>query len=60
MTSPKMSLGLRSRSKVNWVQNKKKIIDKPTLSMSSPAFIKSIKFTDTIKDVFKIRVAYII
>ena len=48
-----MSLGLRNRSKVNWVQNNK-IIERTLLSMSSPVFITSIKFTDTIQDVLKI------
>ena len=53
-----MSLGLRIRSKVNWVQNNK-IIDKPLNSMSSSAFITSMKFTDTIQDVLKILAACI-
>ena len=53
MPSLEMPLGLRIRSKVNWVQNNK-IIDKLLLSMSSPAYITSIKFTDTIQDVLKI------
>ena len=51
-----MLLGLRIGSKVNWVRNNK-ILDKTHLSMSSPAFITSIKFTDTIQDVLKIPVA---
>ena len=58
MPSLEMSMGLRIRSKVNWVQNKK-IIDKSLLSMSSPAYMASIKFTDTIQDVLKIPVACI-
>ena len=58
MPSPEMSLGLRIRSKVNWVQNNK-IIDKTLLSMSSPAYITPIKLTDTIQDVLKIRIACI-
>ena len=53
-----MSLGLRIRSKVNWMQNNK-IIDKTLLSMSSPAFITPIELTDTIQNVFKILVACI-
>ena len=53
-----MSLGLRIRSKVNWVQNNK-ITDKSRLYMSYPAYITSIKFTDTIQDVLKILVACI-
>ena len=56
MPSLEMSLGLRIRSKVNWVQNNK-IIDKSLLSMSSPVYIASIKFTDTIQDVLEILVA---
>ena len=52
MQSLEMSLGLRIRSKVNWVQNNK-IKDKSLLSMSSPADITFIKFTDTIQDVLK-------
>ena len=58
MPSLEMSLGLRSRSKVNWVQNNE-IIDKSLLFMSSPAYITSNKFTDTIQDTLKILVAYI-
>ena len=58
MSSLEMPLGLRIRSKVNWVQNNK-IIDKSLLSMSSPAYITSIKFTDTIQDVLKILIACI-
>ena len=58
MPSLEMSLGLRIRSKVNWVQNNK-IIDKSLLSMSSSAYITSIKFTDTIQDVLKILFACI-
>ena len=58
MSSLEMPLGLRIRSKVNWVQNNK-IIDKSLPSMSSPAYITSIKFTDTIQDVLKILVACI-
>ena len=58
MPSLEMSLGLRIRSKVNWVQNNK-IIEKSPLSMSSLAYITSIKFTDTIQDVLKILVACI-
>ena len=58
MPSLEMSLGLRIRSKVNWVQNSK-IIDKTFLSISSPAYITSIRFTDTIQDVLKIPVACI-
>ena len=56
MPSLEMSLGLRIRSKVNLMQNNK-IIDKSLLSMSSPAYITSIKFTVTIMDVLKILVA---
>ena len=52
MPSLEMSLGLIIRSKVNWVQNNK-IKDKSLLSMSSPAYITFIKFTDTIQDVLK-------
>ena len=58
MPSLEMSLGLRIRSKVNWVQ-KNNIMNKSLLSMSSPAYITSIKFSDTIQDVLKIRVACI-
>ena len=58
MPSLEMSLGLRMRSKVNWVQNNK-IIDKSLLSMSSPVYITSIRFTETIKDVLNILVACI-
>ena len=58
MPSLEMSMGLRIRSKVNWVQNNK-IIDKSLLSMSYLAYITSIKFTDTIQDVLKILVACI-
>ena len=58
MFSLEMSLGLRIRSKANWVQNNK-IIDMSLLSMSSPTYITHIKFTDTIQDVLKIAVAYI-
>ena len=58
MTSLEMSLGLKIRSKVNWVQNYK-IIDKSLLSISSPAYKTSIKFTDAIQDVLKILVACI-
>ena len=50
MPSLKMSLGLRIRSKVNWVQNNN-IIDKRLLSMASPAYITFIKFADTIQDI---------
>ena len=50
MPSLEMSMGLRIRSKINWVQ-KNKIIDKSLLSMSSPADIASIKIADTIQDV---------
>ena len=50
MPSLEMSVGLRIRSKVNWVQNNK-IIDKSLLSISSFTCIASIKFTDTIQDV---------
>ena len=45
MPSLEMSLELRIRSKANWVQNNK-IIDKSLISMLSPAYITSIKFTD--------------
>ena len=38
MPSLEMSLQLRIRSKVNWVQNNK-IIDESLLSMQSPAYI---------------------
>ena len=55
MPSLKMSMGLRIRSKVNLVQNNK-IIDKSLLSMSSPAYITSIKFTDTIQDVLTCKI----
>ena len=58
MPSLEMSLGLRIRSKVNWVQNNK-IIDKSLLSMSFPVYIPSIRFTETIQDVLKILVACI-
>ena len=58
MPSLEMSLGLRVRPKDNLVQNTK-IIDESLLSMSSPAYKTSIKFTDTIKDVLKILVACI-
>ena len=58
MPSLEMSLGLRLRSKVNWVQNNK-MIDKSPLSLSSLAYITSIKFTETIQDVLKILVACI-
>ena len=58
MPSMEMSLGLRIRSKVNWVQNNK-IIEESFLSMSSPAYIPSIKFTHNIKDVLKKLVACI-
>ena len=62
MPSLEMSLGLRLRSKINDVQKKNKIINKALLSMSIPAYIKSIKFTDTIQGLLKILeilVAYI-
>ena len=58
MPSLEMSLGLRIRSKINWAQNNK-IIDKLLLSMSSPAYIASIRLTDTIQGVLKILVACI-
>ena len=58
MPSREMSLGLRIRSQVKWVQNNK-VINKSLLSMSSPAYISFIKFTDTIKDVLEILVACI-
>ena len=58
MHSLEMSLGLRIRSNVNWVQNNK-IIDKTLLSMSSPDYLTSIKFTDTIHDVLRILVTCI-
>ena len=50
-------MGLIIRSKVNWMQNKK-IIDK-SLLFTSLEYITSIKVTDTIQDVLKIRVACI-
>ena len=53
-----MSLGLRIRLRANKVQNNK-IIDKILLSLSSPAYITYITFTDTIQDVLKILVACI-
>ena len=58
MPSLEMSLGLRIMSNVNWVQNNK-ILDKSLLFMSFPAYITSIKFTDTIPDVLKILVSCI-
>ena len=58
MTRLEMSLRLRIRSRVNKVQNNK-IIDKTFLSLSSPAYITYITFTDTIQDVLKILVACI-
>ena len=58
MPSLGMSLGLRIRSKVNWVQNNK-IIEISLLSISSLAYITPIKFTDTIQDVLKMLVACI-
>ena len=51
-------MGTKIRSKVNWVQNNM-IIDKILLSMSSPAYIAYIKFTDIVQDVLKILVACI-
>ena len=58
MPSLEMSLGLRNRSKVNWVKNNN-IIDKSLLSVSSPAYITVIKHTGTLQDVLKILVACI-
>ena len=53
------NLLLSLHAKVNWVQNKK-IINKLLLSMSSPAYITSIKFTDNyIKELLNILAAYI-
>ena len=57
MPNLKMSLGLRSWSVVNWVQ-KNKNIDKTPFSMSSPAYIKSIKCTEVIRNVLKILAAF--
>ena len=53
----KMSLGLKIRSKVNWVQNNK-TLDKTLLSMSSPAYKASIKFTENIQYVMEILVGF--
>ena len=53
MPSLKMSLWLRIRSKVNWVQNNK-TLDKTLLSMSLSANKASIKFTEIIQNVIVI------
>ena len=58
MPSLEMSLGLIIRSKVSWMQDNN-IIDKSLLSKSPTAYITSIKFTDTTKDVLKILVTCI-
>ena len=56
MTSLEMSLGLRNRSKVNWVQNNTKIDKHSVLSMS-PDHMIHIKFTETIQNILKMHVA---
>ena len=56
MSNLKMSLGLKIRSMVSWVQ-KNKNIDKTLFSMSSPAYIKSIKCAEVIRNVLKILAA---
>ena len=56
MPSLKMSLGLRIRSKVNWVQNISK--KTKTLSLSSNDHMMPIKFTETIHDVLKMHAAF--
>ena len=55
MSSLKMSLGLRIRSKVNWVQNNK-ALHKTPISMPSHASIAFIKFTEIIQNVLRILV----
>ena len=57
MPSLKMSLGLRIRSKVNWVQNNK-ILDKTLLTRSSPAYKAYIKFTEIIQNVMEIHFVF--
>ena len=53
MPSLKMSLCIRIRSKVNWVQKRQTLF-----SMSYSDHMMPIKFTETSQDVFKIHVAF--
>ena len=56
MQSLKLFLGLKIRSKVNWVQNNK-TIDETLISMPPHVyFITSIYFTEIIQNVFMILV----
>ena len=54
MPSLEMSLGLRIRSKVNWLQNDKLLL----CNLLTIIFMMTIKFTETIHDVLKIHVAF--
>ena len=54
MPSLEMSLGLRIRSKVNWLQNDKLLL----CYLLTIIFMMTIKFTETIHDVLKIHVAF--
>ena len=57
MQSLKLYLDHKIRSKENFVQNNK-TIDKTFLNMSSSDHMVPIKFTETIKDVLQIHVAF--
>ena len=57
MPSLKMSMDLRNRSKVNWVQNNTKL-DKRSVSMSYSNLMIPINFTDTFQDEPHIHVAF--
>ena len=59
MPSLKMSLGLRIRSKVNFVQNNSKLDKRSFLChlLSSFDLIMPIKFTETVQNMLKMHVA---